>query len=130
MLLSHYYYRPDDEQQLIQAQIADWVEMLKGFPQDAISHAVQRYMRERPGHKPTPGDIANRASTWVGTHMPPPKAPDVEQPRRDILTAEQADAIMVEYGFSPRPHAEPRPVGESGFRSIDQTLREKSAGPR
>lgn len=129
MLLSH-YFRPDDEQQLIEAQIEDWVSMLKGYPQDAISHAVASYMRDQPRRKPTPGDIANRASTWVGIHMPPPKAPEVEQPRRDVLTAEQADAIMAEYGFSPRPHAEPRPVGESGFRSIDQALREKSAGPR
>ena len=56
VLLSH-YFQPDNPVEVQQAALADWVSALAPFPQHVIERACERYLRNQPRRRPTPGDI-------------------------------------------------------------------------
>lgn len=55
-LLSH-YFQPDQPQEVTEAALDDWVEVLVDYSQDHIENACKTYMRNQPRKRPTPGDI-------------------------------------------------------------------------
>lgn len=56
VLLSH-YFQPDNPVEVQQAALKDWVAALAPFPQATIERACERYLRNQPRRRPTPGDI-------------------------------------------------------------------------
>lgn len=80
--------------------LVDWIDALDGLPQWAIEDACRVYLRDQPRRRPTPGDIRQRALTFMAKKCPPPlPAPE---PERKRITAERAAEIMAEFGFAPR----------------------------
>lgn len=82
-LLSH-YYQPDNPADVTMEALTDWVAMLSGMTQAAISHACDSYLRDQPRRRPTPGDIYARA-----------KAHD-EQTRRKAAAGGPLSAAQIE----------------------------------
>ena len=56
VLLSH-YFQPDNPVEVQQAALKDWVAALAPYPQHVIERACERYLRNQPRRRPTPGDI-------------------------------------------------------------------------
>lgn len=105
-LLGHYWTR-DDPEDVRDALIADWIEILSDppLPQEAIEHAAKMYLRNQPRKRPTPGEIRAMAETWVYARLkaqraslPPP--PEPERPPR--VTPEQIEQIYREKVWDPR----------------------------
>lgn len=68
-LLSH-YYDPKHGDLLTEAAAVDWLNILSPFPQKAIEHACDHYMRNVTGKRPTPAEIRNRADAWLKANAP------------------------------------------------------------
>ena len=103
--MSH-YYQPDNATEIFEAALGDWLSCLTSISQRAIENACGAYLRDQPRRRPTPGDIRGRAldfdrqqrERFVAALPPPPPAPAVE---RDVLTADRAQSICEELGFTP-----------------------------
>lgn len=90
--------------ELLTAMASDWVEVLAGMPQPAVQQACIQYLRNEPRRKPTPGAILEmaRMAMPAPTIVRPFTAPTVPEPKRDVVTKEQREAIMNEVGFRPK----------------------------
>lgn len=88
--------------ELLTAMASDWVEVLGGMPQAAVQQACVQYLRNEPRRRPTPGAILELARLA----MPPPtivrQVAPPQEPKRDVATKEQREAIMDEIGFRPK----------------------------
>lgn len=80
--------------------LVDWIEALDGLPQWAIEEACRVYLRDQPRRRPTPGDIRQRALTFMARNAPP--ALPTPEPERERITAARAAEIMAEFGFAPK----------------------------
>ena len=99
-LLAH-YWRTDDPPELIAEILADWMDVLEPFPGPAIEHACKTYLQSQPSRKPTPADIRNRAAAWVDQRKPrAPALPPPPPPKRDVVSAEAAQRILHEKGYT------------------------------
>jgi hypothetical protein len=97
-LLNH-YWRDDDPVELTAAIGADWADVLEGLPREYLQWACVQYQRDEPRRKPTPGAIYKLARG----RMPKTRlVVDPEPEREPPATAEQAQAICEEYGYSPK----------------------------
>lgn len=61
-LLSH-YYQPDTPQEVEEAAMDDWIEILLPFRQRDIERACSGYLRDQPRRRPSPGEIRARAAS-------------------------------------------------------------------
>lgn len=64
VLLSH-YFQPDNPQEVREAAIEDWVSILSDYSREAIDAACNRYLRDQPRRRPTPGDIRSKINEPV-----------------------------------------------------------------
>jgi hypothetical protein len=71
-----------------------WAEDLEWFPQGIIEVAIATYRRSET-RKPTPAAIIKLCRE----HMPKPRLISAPEPERERATAEQARAILEEFGF-------------------------------
>lgn len=100
-LLSH-YWRDDDPMELLTAMAADWVEVMAGMPQQAVQQACIQYLRDEPRRKPTPGAILELARLAMPAPSIVRQFSAHPEPKRDVVTKEQREAIMNEIGFRPK----------------------------
>jgi hypothetical protein len=71
-----------------------WANDLEWFPQDIIETAIATYRRSET-RKPSPAAIIKLCRE----HMPKPRLISAPEPERERVTAEQAQAILDEFGF-------------------------------
>ena len=102
-LLSH-YWRDDDPIELLTAMAADWVEVMAGMPQQAVQQACVQYLRNEPRRRPTPGAILELARMAMPLPVIVRQVVAMPEPKREVLTKEQRDAIMQEVGFRPKQY--------------------------
>ena len=102
-LLSH-YWRDDDPIELLTAMAADWVEVMAGMPQQAVQQACVQYLRNEPRRRPTPGAILELARMAMPLPVIVRQVVAMPEPKREVLTKEQRDAIMHEVGFRPKQY--------------------------
>jgi hypothetical protein len=103
-LLSH-YWRADDPDEILEANMRDWCDVLERFSQGSIQRASLRWLAESAGRKPTPGCIAAMARE----SMPRPvmiQSYSAPVEHRVPATKEEAEAIMAEFGFRVRKMGE------------------------
>lgn len=82
---------------------SDWVEVLAGMPQPAVQQACIQYLRNEPRRKPTPGAILEMARIAMpAPAIVRPFAAPHPEPKRDVVTKQQREAIMSEVGFRPK----------------------------
>ena len=105
-LLSH-YYQPDQPSPLSEAVMMDWLRLLDGYSKAAIEHACDGYLRDQPRRRPTPGDILARAKAKdegdaARRRMAerPPLVLEAPEGPRETVTAEQAERIKLEAGYT------------------------------
>jgi len=99
-LLSH-YYQPDQSEAMSALAANDWLDVLGHFPQDAVDHACRSYLQAQPSRRPTPGDIRNRAASYMAARRPPPAAlPPPPEKSRDRVSPEAAQRILERAGFT------------------------------
>ena len=102
-LLSH-YWRDDDPIELLTAMAADWVEVMAGMPQQAVQQACVQYLRNEPRRRPTPGAILELARMAMPAPVIVRQVVAMPEPKREVITKEQRDAIMQEVGFRPKQY--------------------------
>lgn len=102
-LLSH-YWRDDDPIELLTAMAADWVEVMAGMPQQAVQQACVQYLRNEPRRRPTPGAILELARMAMPLPVIVRQVVAMPEPKREVITKEQRDAIMQEVGFRPKQY--------------------------
>lgn len=102
-LLSH-YWRDDDPIELLTAMAADWVEVMAGMPQQAVQQACVQYLRNEPRRRPTPGAILELARMAMPLPVIVRHVVAMPEPKREVLTKEQREAIMQEVGFRPKQY--------------------------
>ena len=77
--------------------IADWMDGLETFTPNEIRAACRAWLSDNPRRKPNLGDI--RAIVLAARRKAvPPKPPE---PKREPVTAEAAQEILVKAGFAP-----------------------------
>ena len=102
-LLSH-YWRDEDPIELLTAMAADWVEVMAGMPQRAVQQACVQYLRNEPRRRPTPGAILELARMAMPLPVIVRQVVAMPEPKREVITKEQRDAIMQEVGFRPKQY--------------------------
>ena len=93
-LLSHYFI-PNQNDAVATAAASDWMDILGGLTQDAVSKACLEYMRTEPTRRPTPGAIYALAKSY----MPKPQPVLEPEPRRHVGSPESARRILAEAGY-------------------------------
>lgn len=83
---------------------ADWVEVMAGMPQQAVQQACVQYLRNEPRRRPTPGAILELARMAMPLPVIVRQVVAMPEPKREVLTKEQRDAIMQEVGFRPKQY--------------------------
>lgn len=102
-LLDH-YFQPNDPSQVTKAQMMDWIKVLRGLPQQAISASCDGYLRDQPRRRPTPGEIYNRANSWLyatGKVQRPRIGAALPKPERAPPDKQRAAEILERAGFTP-----------------------------
>ena len=90
--------RPSD---VVKAEILmDWMDGLEAFTPDEIRNACREWLHSSPRKKPNIGDIRQ---IILGKRQSAVRlAPKEPEPERDVVTAEEASAILNEFGFKPK----------------------------
>lgn len=80
----------------------DWMDTLQDYPLDEIRAACRAAVLERPNAMPNEGHIVAQIkkarAAFLAINRPKPKP----EPERQRPTADQASAILAEYGFRPK----------------------------
>lgn len=96
------YFRPDMGEGRRAMLLARWCDELQDWPVDSIRAAMARWCRENPRIRPNYGDILqilNRA--WGEKHAAQVRAAmQPQQETREPISADRANAILAELGFS------------------------------
>ena len=98
-LLGH-YYRPEQSVAEEKLALADWCDVLRDLPQEAIARACISRIGSDDKSRPTPGEIRHAAKALIASHAPtladdrpfaPVIIPESELQRRREMCAELAD---------------------------------------
>lgn len=115
---------------MIAAQMDDWIEILRHFPQDAVQRACIQYLGEEERKRPTPASIRNRAAEFVRVSIEREKHLALAAPQRAALPAptDEDNARVLEYR---RKMAEEIMAGYARARRVEPApVAVEPAGPR
>jgi hypothetical protein len=98
------YFQPHEADEIKAAQLAWWCDELQDWTQEQVVWALRTWNRANPRLRPTPGDIVGimietrgkREAAKMAAIAAPPEPP------RELVTPEQAAAIMAGVGLSDR----------------------------
>ena len=110
--MSH-YYQPGDPQDVADAAMNDWIDILSPYTQAEIENACASYLKSQERKRPTPADIrgpiiAGRDHKRRMAYLSAPRQDltRIEEQRGPKVTPEAAARILAEAGFSANPTAE------------------------
>lgn len=96
-LLSH-YWQSNDPDEIVEANMRDWLDVLEHLPETAIQKACVSWLSRPVGKKPTPGEIAALARAAMPA-SPAIRLVQMESQPVGRISKERAREIMAEVGF-------------------------------
>lgn len=90
MILLDHYYRPELSEEAETMMIADWIDALEEFPQEAVERAIRERIRSPERARPLPGEIRARARAFLEPRRNPQPA-DEDHPFGEVVAPEELE---------------------------------------